>query len=298
MMKTRFALASLVALAACQPASQMNRPDAPLTVQTADAERELIFADEFDAPALDRAKWNIEGMDFWVNDEQQAYTDSPETIAFSDDVPGADGGALILRPVWKPGADTKIERQADFISGRIDSRGKFDFTHGRAEARIRMPRERGAWPAFWLLGNGQWPYTGEIDIMEYVGEPEWTAVAIHGPGYSGETPLVERRQVPAGQNAMGWHVYGVEWTDRKIAFDVDGDVFYTVTREEIERYGEWRFDTPKHLILNFAIGGVYPGKVNKIEKPYYGIPQSTVDAVKAGGVQMEVDWVRVWADRD
>ena len=130
--------------------------------------------------------------------------------------------------------------------------------------------------------------------MEYVGEPEWSAVAIHGPGYSGETPFVARRTFPAGQDASDWHVYGVEWTKDAIAFDVEGDVFYTVTRDEIEEKGRWAFDTPKFVILNFAIGGIYPYKVNKLEEPYYGIPQETVDAVKAGEVQMEVDWVRVW----
>ena len=259
--------------------------------------RTLVFEDQFSGGSLDRTKWNVEGMDFWVNDEQQAYVDSPETIRFARVDGAEDGAALVLKPVWRPGADTKTERDADFLSGRIDSRGKFDFTHGRAEARIRMPLNRGAWPAFWLLGNGQWPDTGEIDIMEYVGEPEWTAVAIHGPGYSGETPLVERRAFPAGQDASGWHTYGVEWTSDAIAFDVDGDVFYTVTRADVEEYGPWRFDTPKHLIVNFALGGVYPGKVNKITEPYYGIPQETVDAIRRGEVQMEVDWVRVWGTR-
>ena len=260
-------------------------------------ERMLVFEDQFADGALDRKKWNVEGMDFWVNDEQQAYLDSPETIRFATVDGAEDGAALILKPVWRPGADTKADRNADFLSGRIDSRGKFDFTYGRAEARIRMPLNRGAWPAFWLLGNGQWPTTGEIDIMEYVGEPEWTAVAIHGPGYSGETPLVKRRTFPAGQDAGGWHTYGVEWTEDAIAFDVDGDVFYTVTRADVEEHGPWRFDTSKHLIVNFALGGVYPGKVNEITEPYYGIPQETVEAVKRGEVQMEVDWVRVWGPR-
>ncbi|MDG5746758.1 glycoside hydrolase family 16 protein [Qipengyuania sp. XHP0207] len=255
--------------------------------------REVLFFEGFDDGSLDRRKWNVIGMDFWVNNEQQAYVDSPETIRFATEFEGAEGGVLILKPVFRPGVDTNADRKADFISGRINTRDNFDFTYGRAEARIRMPLNRGAWPAFWLLGNGQWPYTGEIDIMEYVGEPDWTAVAIHGPGYSGETPFVARRSFPDGEDASGWHVYGVEWTRDAIAFDVDGDVFYTVTRDEIEEKGEWRFDTPKFVILNFAMGGVYPWKVNKLEQPYYGIPQDTVDAVKAGEVQMEVDWVRV-----
>ena len=28
--------------------------------------------------------------------------------------------------------------------------------------------------------------------MEYVGEKDWVGVAVHGPGYSGDTPLVNK----------------------------------------------------------------------------------------------------------
>ena len=146
-------------------------------------ERELLFADEFNGGALDRDKWIVIGPDFWVNNEQQAYIDDSSTIAFRSDVPGAEGGALVLRPVFKPGADPKAERNAPFVSGRIESQGKFDFQHGRAEARIKLPDNVGVWPAFWLPGNDRWPDTGEIDIMEYVGEKDWIGVAMHCPGY-------------------------------------------------------------------------------------------------------------------
>ncbi|MBI1402156.1 MAG: family 16 glycosylhydrolase [Porphyrobacter sp.] len=262
---------------------------------SAEAEaRKLVFADEFDGPALDRAKWNVVGMDFWVNNEQQAYLDSPETIAIASHVEGADGGALVLRPVYRPGIDTRKDRKADFVSGRINSLGKAEFTHGRIEARIRMPDATGVWPAFWMLGDGKWPDTGEIDIMEYVGERDWTGVALHGPGYSGETPLVNKFVFDPATDVTDWHVYAVEWTSQSILFEVDGRLTYRVTRPMVEHYGPWRFDNPKHLILNFAIGGAYPVKTNGIRRPYNGMPRATVDAIKAGQVAMYVDWVRVY----
>ncbi len=264
----------------------------------ASIDRELIFADEFDADTLDREKWIVVGTDFWVNNEQQAYIDDPSVIAFTSEAEGAEGGALILRPVFKPGADPKPDRNAPFVSGRIESQGKFDFTHGRAEARIKLPDNVGVWPAFWLLGNDRWPDTGEIDIMEYVGEKDWIGVALHGPGYSGETPLVNKYYFPEGEDVTDWHVYAVEWTDRKIEFLVDDHVLYRVTKPMVENYGDWRFDNDKYLILNFAMGGAYPFKTNGIEEPYNGIPQATVDAVKAGEVEMLVDWVRVYAPEE
>ena len=270
---------------------------APALAQAEQPAREVVFADEFDAPTLDRTTWNVVGPGFWVNNEQQAYVDDPATVAIVEGVSGAEGGALMLRPLFKPGIDPHPERKADFVSGRINSKGKFDFTYGRAEARIRMPDAVGVWPAFWLLGNGEWPGTGEIDIMEYVGEKDWTGVALHGPGYSGETPLVNKFFFPEGTDVTDWHVYAVEWTRDAILFEIDGRLTYRITRPMVEHYGEWRFDTPKHVILNFAMGGAYPFKTNGIEKPYNGVPQETVDKVKTGEVSMLVDWVRVYAPK-
>lgn len=270
----------------------------PLAAQDPAPQRELLWADEFDAPALDRSKWIAIGPEFWVNNEQQAYIDDPAVIGFMQDIPSAEGGVLMLRPLLQPGIDPHPQRKADFVSGRIESQGKFEFTYGRAEARIRMPDAVGVWPAFWLLGNGDWPASGEIDIMEYVGEKDWTGVALHGSGYSGETPLVNKYFFPDGVDVTQWHTYAVEWTADQILFLVDDRVTYRVTRPMVENYGTWNFDTPKFVILNFAMGGAYPFKTNRVEKPYNGVPQATVDRVKTGEIAMLVDWVRVYAPEE
>ena len=286
------AAASLLAAAACTPSAA---PPSSAAAAPAEGPERLIFSDEFNGPALDRAKWNVVGPDFWVNEEQQAYVDSPDTISIrpAGRTEGADG-VLVLQPKFRQGFRTPTGRSADFVSGRITTQGRFDFTYGRAAARIRMPAARGVWPAFWLLGNGRWPETGEIDIMEYVGEREWTAVALHGTGYSGDTPLVSRQMFPPGTDVTDWHVYEAEWDAERILFKVDGRVIYRVTRPMVEAYAPWRFDTPQHVILNFAVGGIYPYKVNGIETPYKGVPQETVDRIRRGEIVMEVDWVRVY----
>ena len=80
---------------------------------------------------------------------------------------------------------------SSYTSARLLTKGKFEQTYGRFEARMWLPYGQGIWPAFWLLGddsNGTevWPQIGEIDIMEYVGdEPTRMFGTVHGPGYSG-----------------------------------------------------------------------------------------------------------------
>ena len=291
-MKHVIAPAALMFAAACgggTPPASTAAPAPAATAEPAPA-RKLLFADEFDGASLDRGKWPIIGTDFWANNEQQAYIDRPDVIAVR-------GGSLVLTPRFDPGVDTHPARKADFVSGRIVTQGKFDFTYGRAEARIRMPAARGAWPAFWLLGNRNWPDSGEIDVMEYVGEREWTAVAMHGPGYSGDTPFVKRFVFPAGEDVTGWHVYAAEWGKDAVEFFVDDRLVYRVTRAMVEQHGRWAYDEPEHVILNFAMGGTYPGGVNGIKQPYFGIPAETVEQVKRGELAMEVDWVRVWAPK-
>lgn len=260
-----------------------------------DPDARIIFSDEFNEGTLDRSVWTPVGPSFWVNNEQQAYIDSTDTIRLlpAGEIPGSDGGVLELRSWYRPEFETPGGRTADFVSGRINTRGNFDFTYGRAAARIRMPAAEGIWPAFWLLGNGAWPETGEIDIMEYVGEPDWIGVALHGPGYSGETPLVNKFFFPEGEDATGWHVYAVEWTRDQIVFTIDDRTVYRATRPMVEHYGEWRFDTPKYLILNLALGGAYPFKTNGIEAPYNGLPATTVEQIQDEQIAIQIDWVRV-----
>jgi len=279
---------------AASPAPLKVVTPSPASIPSPKPVPKLVFAEEFDSGPLDRTKWNVEGSAFWVNNEQQAYIDSPETIA-CDSPAGAGGGALVLRPQYMPGFVTSMGRKTDFVSGRINTSGKFVVTYGKISARIRMPDTAGAWPAFWMLGYGDWPDSGETDIMEYVGVKDWTSAAMHGPGYSGDTPLVRRQSFPAGTDATQWHVYSVERTRDAVIFSVDDSEFYRITKVEVEKFGPWRFDRPQYLILNFALGGIYPNAVNKVTTPYFGLPESGGDAVKAGTAAMEVDWGRVWS---
>jgi beta-glucanase (GH16 family) len=254
-----------------------------------------MFVDDFSQPQLDRSKWNVIVTGRTVNNEQQAYVDSPQTIYITrgPEADGAENGALVIHPRFSEGFTTREGRRFDFISGRLEGIGKVEFTYGTVSARIKMTAGAGLWPAFWTLGTGRWPDTGEMDIMENVGESSWTSVALHGPGYSGSTPFSRRRTFPAGADITGWHVYSMNWTSEAFTFSVDDDVFYSTTRAAIETRGRWPYDEPKFLILNVALGGNYPQAVNHATSPYPGLPASTVDLIKSGGATMVVDWVRV-----
>ncbi len=256
-----------------------------LAAPRAQTAQRTLFAEEFSGTALDRTRWNvIVTGSGWrtVNDEQQAYIDSADVLTVAD-------GVLTIRPRLQPGFKTPDGKTADFVSGRIDTRGKFDFTYGTAAARMKLAAGAGLWPAFWALGAGRWPDTGEIDVMENVGDATWTSVALHGPGYFGNTPLVKRAPV----DITAWHVYSVDWTSDLLVFRIDGNEIYRVTKADVEKYGRWSYDNPKHLIVNLALGGGYPHGVNGVDKPYFGISQTTVDAIKAGKADTLVDWIRV-----
>lgn len=254
---------------------------------TARAER-TIFADEFAGSSIDRSKWNVIVTGRTVNNEQQAYVDSTDVLSVAD-------GSLVIRPRYRKGFKTPEGRAFDFISGRLETRSKFEFTYGTAAARMKLAAGAGIWPAFWALGNGPWPATGEIDIMENVGDPAWTSVALHGPGYSGNTPIVKRAPLPAARDATAWHVYSVDWTPDTLVFKVDEVEVYRVTRAMVEKHGRWAFDNPKHLIVNLALGGDYPHGVNKITEPYRGMSAATVQAIQSDVVSIMVDWIRVTA---
>ncbi len=288
-------VALVLLVAGCATAAAPPRPPAPDRAPSFRADGDTLFFDGFDAPALDRSRWNVRvtGETFGVvNDEQQAYVDSTSVVDVVRGVAGASGGALRLRPQYRPGTETR-DGTFDFTSGRIDTQGKAAFTFGTAAARMRLPAGTGFWPAFWALGDGRWPDTGEIDIMESVGEVDWTGVALHGPGYSGETPLVNKAFFADGTDATDWHVYSVDWTPDGFAFRVDGALVYRATRPMIEHYGAWAFDNPKYLILNLALGGAYPVKTNGVTAPYPGMPQATVDLVRQGRGEVLVDWVLI-----
>ncbi|MBM7119125.1 glycoside hydrolase family 16 protein [Archangium primigenium] len=241
-----------------------------------------IWSDEFNGTSVDQSNWSYI-TDIHVNNEQQQYTTSSSNVSVSN-------GTLKLT------ARAESKNGYPFTSGRLESAGKRQFGHTRIEARIKMPVGPGLWPAFWLLGSDinqvGWPQCGELDIMENVGYGDWISGALHGPGYSGNTPINSRFY--PNSSVSNFHVYRTEYSPSDIKWFIDGVQVKQVNKADVTRYGNWVYDKQFFIILNLAVGGSYPQGVNGASSPYPGVPQSTLDLIRKTPQSMEVDWVRVF----
>jgi beta-glucanase (GH16 family) len=255
-------------------------------VTSAQQRPDTLFFENFNGKSLNRTKWNVEVNNHTDNNEQEAYIDSTGVLIIANNL-------LTIKPGYQPGYSNNRQKPNDFISGRINTRDKYEFVYGTVSARMKIAAGAGLWPAFWILGKGKWPDAGEIDVMETVGDSTWTSNAIHGPTYHGNTPLLSRNIFPISTDVTQWHIYIVDIKPASITFSIDGKVTYAVTKEMVEKYGNWVFDNNKYLLLNLALGGGYPQGVNKISKPYPGLPQTTVDKIITGQANFVVGWVLV-----
>ena len=122
----------------------------------------LVWEDQFNDGALDESKWYIEvNGDGGGNQELQYYR--AENISVG---PDEDGNGCLIITARRENFNGK-----SFTSGRLNTSDRYEFTHGKVEASIKLPSTaNGLWPAFWLLGADYdtkgWPRCGEIDIME------------------------------------------------------------------------------------------------------------------------------------
>ncbi len=256
---------------------------------------EILFFDDFTAPALNRRIWNVEVTGQIHNRELQAYLDSPETLLISQDEPDSRG-ALILQTQYRPGFITPQGDRLDFLSARIHTRGNLSFRYGRVAARLKLPALPGTWPAFWALGLAEaWPACGEIDIMEAVGESDWVSAAAHGENFFGESALVNKKYFSTPSGIAEWHTYAVECAPDVLRFFVDDELIYRITRPMVEFFGPWPFDSEKYLLLNLALGGVYPLKTNGAQAPCLGLPAASLETLQREPARFLVDWVEIRA---
>lgn len=235
----------------------------------------LVWQDEFNtAGTPDSTKWSYDighgpDSDGWGNAELQSYTNDTTNIKV------ADGSLQIMA----------LKNGDSYTSARIKSKGRFEQTYGRFEARIKLPWGPGIWPAFWMLGNNVdtagWPQCGEIDIMEGKGqEPNIVHGTVHGPGYSGGNAITKSFGLENDRFDADYHLYAVEWTENCIDFYVDNTLYNRITPDKVT--GQWVYNHPFFILFNLAVGGSYVGYPNANTL----FPQT-----------MYVDYVRVYTEQ-
>jgi beta-glucanase (GH16 family) len=223
----------------------------------------LVWNDEFNSSSLDDSKWNFEiNGNGGGNNELQYYTNAPENCFIQD-------SCLVIQAL------NKSYMGKNYTSARLNSSEKGDWKYGRFEARAKLPYGQGIWPAIWMFPTdevyGGWPLSGEIDIMEELGQQ---ANKVYGTIHYGSP-----EQKPGGSYTLSsgyflsnFHIFACEWDSTSISFFVDDTKYFTFNISK-------PFDQRFHFILNVAVGGNWPGA------PDYRttFPQ-----------QMVIDYVRVF----
>ena len=215
---------------------------------------QLDWNDEFDGTDLNTNDWKFEIHDpGWVNNELQRYvgkTFRGQKVVFVED------GHLTIRA-------QKIDGQV--VSGRINARPSEGWRYGYFEARMKLPKGRGTWPAFWMMpvnvdwATNPWPRCGEIDIMEEVGySPGNVSSSIHCAAYNHQDNTQKTHSVHVATAEDEYHVYGVEWTSEKLSFYIDGQMHMEFLKEG-DDHEVWPFHYAFHPILNLAWGGSWGG---------------------------------------
>ena len=235
-------------------ATRRGRP--PIADRVAKQRERFCSTSRSTATALDTSIWNT--CHWWgdhgMHDRDPMTSLSgtcPEQVSVSD-------GALRLTADRDPtrGSDGKDTYRSGMVTTGPteydDSEAKVSWTYGTVEARLRVPAGRGLWPALWMLParpvspglkSTSWRSSGRTRAEHHALPPE----------------RPERRKpveaVPAaGRKALaeGWHTIRLDWHPERLTFFVDGKEVWRVTGDQVP-------DEPMYLVINLAVGGVYPG---------------------------------------
>ncbi|MBS4195233.1 carbohydrate binding domain-containing protein [Lederbergia citri] len=257
-----------------------------------DSDWTLVWEDNFDGDELDTSKWSIDiGNGFenpdgswnpgWGNNELQYYHENNVKV---------ENGKLILEGRKETVSDNRGTYQ--YTSGKILSRGKFSKKYGKIEARMKLPKGKGFWPAFWMMPEkdvyGGWAASGEIDIMEGKGSKlHNVGGAIHyGGGWPNNTYTAKDYEFKDGRDITDFNVYSLEWEPGELRWYVNGELYQKLNNWSSTGTGNAAkysypapFDQDFFIILNLAIGGHFDGNP---------------DGSTVFPGQVEVDYVRAY----
>lgn len=211
----------------------------------------LVWSDEFNGNELDTSIWNYnygngDNVAGWGNNELEYYTDDKANVKVQN-------GSLIITARAEKDKNGKTTR---YTSGRLNTSGKASFKYGKMEARIKIPSVKGLWPAFWMLGQNEpkgWPYCGEIDILETWNTLQFAQGTVH---WENELLKPGRDTYNAFSTQMKdktqWHIYGMNWDEKKIEFTLDNKVYGTY---KLKGSDKSELKKEFYFIINCAVGG-------------------------------------------
>lgn len=244
---------------------------------------QVIWQEEFDNDGiLDETDWNFE-EGFVRNYEAQWYQKDNAYIK--------DGNLIIegrkekrKNPWYEAGSsDWKKQREyIEYTSTSATTAHKHDFLYGRLEVRAKIPCSGGAWPAIWLLGYediaGEWPSSGEIDVMEYysgytLANLVWgSAQRWTGIWESRKTPLDNYWSKKDSEWKNKFHTWRMDWDEESIKLYLDNELITICNLSRTINQGQWHiaenpFHTPQYLLLNLAMGGQNGGNIDDSHMP-------------------------------
>lgn len=215
----------------------------------------LVWADEFDGTEINSETWSFEigdgcaqGICGWGNEELQYYQEENASIV--------EGNLVIEAKEQSRGGKA-------YTSSRMISKNMVTFQYGRIDIRAVMPSTQSMWPALWMLGANidevGWPSCGEIDIMEMVGGGDGDAVThgtVHWDNNGSYANFGGSTKLSSGKLSDEYHVYSIVWDEEKIVWLFDNEQYHVI---DITSDGLSEFQNEFFMILNIAVGGIWPG---------------------------------------
>ncbi|KAF5554621.1 glycoside hydrolase family 16 [Fusarium mexicanum] len=214
-------------------------------------------------------------------------------------------------PCWARSNATSRAMINPVRSARLTTSGKKTIKYGRIEVEAKLPSGDWMWPAIWMMPQdnvyGEWPRSGEIDIMESRGNDAETyplgnnivSSAMHwGTLYDTDAFRLSKGEWGSKRTKYSdnFHTFGLEWSEKYLFTWLDGRlrqiVFFDFTKNKnMWDYGKFAgitvnktvhqdtwswtgrkntpFDQPFYLILNVAVGGTNGWFPDKLgQKPW------------------------------